>query len=262
MNPKEVDRPPGYIDLPDEMEALYHALIEAFYEREDRERARTIAGKLEEALNNRPEVGDSIRGEEIRSLIAELNGNLREAIRRRESEIRKILELHSLGFGKPSWDYVFRQYDYSDVSDRLDILACLYENVGDWDLAIATLRESRVYCDGHGIPFDGQDLLNEFEQERANPDRGAKLSRNELIRINDALRDAYKEVAVPSDQLLTDDDACARLFVAFNRRIPGVQLTMPEIRKFLSRLRKKGESKGGLPKLGVDRSQRQGKRTA
>ncbi|MGA7497752.1 MAG: hypothetical protein WBX00_13595, partial [Isosphaeraceae bacterium] len=122
-----------------------------------------------------------------------------EAIRRRECEIRKILELHSLACGKPGWAYVFRQYDYGDVSDRLDLLASLYANVGDWERAIATLRESKAYCDGHGIPFDGQDLLDEFEQERASPERGAErkgqLDQALAALIDDlvALREALSE---------------------------------------------------------------------
>jgi len=193
MNRKQTGQPFGSSERTEEVEALYSSLINAFYDREDRERARKIAAKLEDVLNNRRDVADSIRGEEIRSLIAELNGNLQEAIRRRECEIRKILELHSLGWGKPSWAYVFRQYDYSDVSDRLDLLASLYAKVGDWERAIVTLRESRTYCAGHGIPFDGQDLLDEFEQERASPERGAKRSRSQLIQINNALRNAYKK---------------------------------------------------------------------
>lgn len=262
MNRKQTGQPFGSSERTEEVEALYSSLINAFYDREDRERARKIAAKLEDVLNNRRDVADSIRGEEIRSLIAELNGNLQEAIRRRECEIRKILELHSLGWGKPSWAYVFRQYDYSDVSDRLDLLASLYAKVGDWERAIATLRESRTYCAGHGIPFDGQDLLDEFEQERASPERGAKRSRSQLIQINNALRDAYKEVGVPSDKIVTHDDVFGRLLVALDRRIPELQMTIPEIRESLIRLRKRGERQGGLPKLGVEKRRSHDKSTA
>ncbi len=177
MNRKKTDQPSDSFELTEEVETLYASLIDVFYDKTDRERARQIATKLQRILDNRPDVADSIRGEEIRSLIAELNGNLQEAIRRRECEIRRILELHSLACGKPGWAYVLRQYDYGDVSDRLDLLASLYFSVGDWDRAIATLRESKAYCEGHGIAFDGQDLLDEFEQERANPERGAALEK-------------------------------------------------------------------------------------
>jgi hypothetical protein len=154
----------------DEIETLYQEFLRAFYEDEDRERARDVAVRLEVALQNRPEFAGSIRAEEIRSLLAELNGDYAEAIRRRESEIRKILELHSLAANKPSWKSVFRQYDYGDLSDRLDLLAALYADQGDLDRAVDVLRESRRLCESHGIPFDGQDLLDEYEQAQNTPD--------------------------------------------------------------------------------------------
>jgi len=261
MNRKKTDQTFDSSKLTDDVEALYASLIDAFYDRGDRERARQIAEELQNTLNHCPDVADSIRGEEIRSLIAELNGNLQEAIRRRECEIRKILELHSLACGTPGWAYVFRQYDYGDVSDRLDLLACLYANVGDWEGAIATLRESKAYCEGHGIAFDGQDLLEEFEQERANPERGAVLRKGELEqeKIDKALRDAYEEVGVPSDKIVIHDEAFNRLLVALNSRIPEIQLTTPEIRQRLISLRKK---KGGLPKMRVKKKSVHGKKTA
>jgi len=262
MKRNKTDQPFDSSKLTGEVETLYASLIDAFYDRGDRERARQIATEIQHTLNNRPDVADSIRGEEIRSLIAELNGNLQEAIRRRECEIRKILELHSLACGRPGWAYVFRQYDYGDVSDRLDLLASLYANVGDWERAIATLRESKAYCDGHGIPFDGQDLLDEFEQERVSPERGAQRKKSQLEQIDNALRDAYREVGVPSDKIVTHDDALNRLLVALNSRIPELQMTTPEIRQRLMRLRKRGAGRGGLPKLGAEKTRTPGKSTA
>jgi tetratricopeptide (TPR) repeat protein len=258
MNRKKTDPPFDSSKPTEEVETLYNSLIDTFYDRGDRERARQIATELQLTLNNRPDVADSIRGEEIRSLIAELNGNLQEAIRRRECEIRKILELHSLACGSPGWAYVFRQYDYGDVSDRLDLLASLYANVGDWERAIATLRESKAYCEGHGIPFDGQDLLDEFEQERASPGRVAKREKGQLEQIDNALRDAYKEVGVSSDKIVSQDDTFNRFLVALNSRIPELQMTPPEIKERLIGLRKHG----GLPKLGVEKKPAHGKSTA
>jgi hypothetical protein len=262
MNRKQSDKSSGSSKQIDGVETLYAFLIEAFYNREDREQAKKIASKLEDVLNRQSDVANSIRGEEIRSLIAELDGNLQEAIRRRECEIRKMLELHSLASGKPSWAYVFRQYDYSDVSDRLDLLDSLYANAGDWEWAIATLRESKAYCDGHGIPFDGQDLLDEFEQERANPEEVAKREKGQLEQIDNALRDAYKEVGVPSDRILSHDQELNRLFAAVYSRIPDVQMTMPEIKQRLLSIRKRGANRRGLPNLVVKKTHTQNKSTA
>jgi len=151
----------GSSPVTDPIEALYHELLGAFYEDEDDERARPIASRLEAALKNRPDVADSIRGEEIHSIIAELQGNLAEAIQYREREIQRIHELHSLAQGTPGWDYVRRQYDHGDLSDRLDLLAILYADQGDFKRAVATLQESKQLCESHRIAFDGQDLLQE-----------------------------------------------------------------------------------------------------
>ena len=149
----------------EDVESLYFELIRLFYDEEDLEKARDVANRLERELCSRPDVAESIRGQEIRSLIAELEGDLTEAIRWREAEIRKILELHSIASGKPTSDYVLRLYDYSDVSDRLDLLAGLYAELGELPRAIATLNESKSYCASHRIDFDGQDLLDRFVEE-------------------------------------------------------------------------------------------------
>jgi hypothetical protein len=108
----------------------------------------------------------TLRGEEVRSLIAELRDELSLAIQSREAEIRKILELHSRTLNTPGWKYVSQQYDFDDVSDRLDLLAILYDKQGELSRAIAILLESKEYCQTHKIPFDSQDLLEELEEAR------------------------------------------------------------------------------------------------
>ena len=121
---------------------------------------------MEAALARRSDYAGSIRAEEIRSLIAELQGDLAEAIHRRENEIEGIRQLHRLVEDKPGRDFVLRQYDCSDLSDRLDILATLYAEQGNLDRAVDLLHESRQFCESHQIPFDGQDLLDEYEMAR------------------------------------------------------------------------------------------------
>jgi hypothetical protein len=147
-----------------DFDALYLDLITRFYEEEDLERARKAAGLIEKLLDGSPPLAGSIRGEEVRSLIAELRGNLSEAIQSREAEIRKILELHTLAANTANWKTVSKQYDFSDVSDRLDLLAGLYDGLGQKDRAIAVLLESKAYCAAHGIPFDSEDMLLELDQ--------------------------------------------------------------------------------------------------
>jgi hypothetical protein len=151
----------------DDFDSLYAELLRLFYEQEDRDKALKIAARLEAILESETDAAHSIRGDEVRSLIAELRGDLAEAVQRRQTEIRRILELQTSVLDARTREYVFRQYDYSDVSDRLDILATLYAEQGDLEHAVKVLHESRQFCELHEIPFDGQDLLDEYERARS-----------------------------------------------------------------------------------------------
>ena len=151
---------------PRDLESLYLELLNSYYEEGDRKRAGKVAVRLEAALEASTEYSLSIRGEEVRSIIAELHNDLPRAIQSREAEIRKILELRDKARDTPGWDYVSRRYDSSDVSDRLDLLAILYDKQGELDRAIAILVESKEYCLSHQISFDSQDLLDELEIAR------------------------------------------------------------------------------------------------
>ncbi|MEX0703948.1 MAG: hypothetical protein WD069_17745 [Planctomycetales bacterium] len=161
-----------------QLKALYLDLLRLVYEEEDRAQAEPVAKRLEAALAESPDFAESIRGEEVRSLIAEVRGDLTTATRSREAELRKILELHALTRGTSAWEAVVERYDFSDVSDRLDLLASLYDRAGDLERAIDTLRESRRFCDAQGVPFDAQDMLDELEQARdaGNSKNGGKLA--------------------------------------------------------------------------------------
>jgi hypothetical protein len=171
MTNQPTRNPQGAAPDPAEMDALYAELVKRFYDEEDRPGAEEVAARLEQELVRSPEWAGSIRGQEIQSLIAELRGDYQEAIHSREAEIRKILELHALALNTPAWPAVERQYDFSDVSDRLDLLAGLYDRQGNVERAVATLRESEAYCRSRGIPFDGQDMLDELTHSRPVGDR-------------------------------------------------------------------------------------------
>jgi hypothetical protein len=186
------------------VEALYAQLLTAFYENGNRAQARTVASRLDKALAASPDAADSIRAEEIRSLIAELRGDLRQAVESREAEIRKILELHTLTVRRPSWDYLVRRYDFSDVSDRLDLLAALYDRQGDVDRAIATLHESKQYCQAHQVPFDGQDLLQELEYGRTAMNARRARTKVAPAGLDQAIRASYGRFDTPADEIAMD----------------------------------------------------------
>jgi hypothetical protein len=150
----------------DEIDYLYHKLLYWLYDRGEPARALPFAERLERLLDDVSPDGQGIRAEECRSLICEGRGDFPEAIRHRENEIRLIKRLQAISRGTPGWDYVRHDYDYSDLSDRLDLLAMLYHDSGDLDRAIHTLRESKRLCEAHGIRFDGRDLLRDYLSEK------------------------------------------------------------------------------------------------
>jgi hypothetical protein len=158
----------------DEIDYLYHKLLYWLYDRDERSKALAFCGRLEQLLDKESGEQATIRAEECRSLICESRGDLPGAIRSRENEIRLIERLHALTRGTPSWATIRRDYDYGDLSDRLDLLAVLYHDSGRLDRAIGTLRESKRLCAAHRIPFDGQDLLDEYLSEAKAPSGAPK----------------------------------------------------------------------------------------
>jgi tetratricopeptide (TPR) repeat protein len=155
-----------FTDIWDEIDYLYHKLLYWFYEREDRRRALPFAERLERLLEKTAADRDVILGEECRSLIAELRGDLAGAIRHRQREIRLIRRLHALVRDTPHGDFTLRHFGHGDLSDRLDLLAMLYHDKGDLEKSIKTLIQSRDLCKRHGIDFDGEDLLRQYLRER------------------------------------------------------------------------------------------------
>jgi hypothetical protein len=148
----------------EDVEELYLELVRALYEDEYEGASHQLADRAAELLAKRPDVAESIRGEELRALVAEARRDLEEAIRRREAEVRKILDLHDMTRGTPGWDYVIQRYDYTDISDRLDLIAELYAEWGNPARAIETLEQSLAFCNAHNIRFEGADLLQRLLQ--------------------------------------------------------------------------------------------------
>jgi len=98
--------------------------------------------------------------------VSETKGDLKNAIRHRENEIRLIRRLHQLSQGTESEAYAFSQYDYEDLADRLYLLATLYHDSGDLDKAIATLEETKRLSEAQGLEFEWRDDVREWLKER------------------------------------------------------------------------------------------------
>ncbi len=150
----------------DAVEYFYHKILYWFYQRQDRRRALRFCDQLEKLLRSTPSSHEAILGEAAWSLLWEVKGDLLKAIKYRESEIKQIKRLWEISLGTPGQDIAFEQYDPSDLSDRLDLLATLYHDAGNLDKAIHILRESERFCKAHGLRFDGQDLLRDYLAEK------------------------------------------------------------------------------------------------
>ena len=155
----------------DEIGYLYDKLLYWLYCRHDTTKARLYAVRLELLLRKASPDHQAILGEECWSLIYEARGDLRAAILHRENEIRLIRQLHDMVRELPETKWLLKEYSYSDLSDRLDLLATLYHEKGDLDKATETLEESKRLCGAHGIKFDGRALLKEYRNEnRTSPE--------------------------------------------------------------------------------------------
>ncbi|HKA08030.1 MAG TPA: hypothetical protein VKD71_12280 [Gemmataceae bacterium] len=149
----------------DEINYLRVKLLYWLYRRHDRARSRAFAERLARLLTKADPDQASILGQECRSLVHEALGDLPRAIAHRENEIRFIRRLHEISIGTLTEATALDGYDFSDLSDRLDLLAVLYHDSGQLDKAIQTLKESRQVCAENGVKFDGAELLREYQEE-------------------------------------------------------------------------------------------------
>jgi len=46
------------------------------------------------------------------------------------------------------------------------LLAVLHHDAGNLEQALKVLRQSKLLCENHGIPFDGKDLLEDYLAEK------------------------------------------------------------------------------------------------
>lgn len=159
----------------DEIGYLRVKILDWFYGQGNRRRAIPFCDRLQALLEKTPDAHEAILGEECWSLICEVRGDLAGAIAYREREIELTKRLLRISAKSPHRDYICRDHDYPDLSDRLDLLAILYHDAGDLGKAIQILQDSRRLCRRHGIPFDGADLLDDYRAEAAAEERSSCL---------------------------------------------------------------------------------------
>lgn len=148
------------------VDRLYMKMLHWLYLRQRPEKALVHADHLAVLLAKVDPDEKCIFGQECRSLVCEARGDFCGAIRHRRKEIRFIRRLRKISRGKPYESVALSGYDYGDESDRLDLLAILYEAAGDREKAIRTLQESKRLCRRHGVEFDAQDVLDDYQSSQ------------------------------------------------------------------------------------------------
>ena len=152
-----------------ELTYLYDKILYWLYDREDCCRAGEFRDRFEQLLKQHAADHEAIFGEECWSILFELDGDHHRAIQHREREIALIRRLREISKDSPLEvkDYVLRAYRVENLCDRLELLSILYHDSGNLDRAIVLLAESKRLCEFAGLPFEGEDLLQEYLDERA-----------------------------------------------------------------------------------------------
>jgi len=202
----------------DEIGHLYQKVLYWLYNQQCAAKARPYSDRLEKLLPKADPNHEAIIGEECWSLIHETNGDLLEAIKHRENEIRMISQLYAISKGQPFEQTALRWYDISDLSDRLNLLAGLYHDSGDLGSAIATLEESKRLCARHGIAFEAEDVLDEYLKER--PDITFYLQASENGTLFTALTAHDPDETMPSLAAIVEEQK--------TNLTGGRQLSLPE----------------------------------
>lgn len=137
-----------------EVEDVYIATLE---DRSEGRRAEAIRKALHLArlLEQHDPTHEALLGMSGRCLIAELDGDWPAALQHRLREVATVKRL--LDESDAETLRVIRMGP-DDYSDRLDLLALNYLDLGRYDDALAALAESEAFCKEHGIPFDGKDI--------------------------------------------------------------------------------------------------------
>ncbi len=159
-----------FVSAWDEIMYLRSKLLHWFYGLTySRARARPFALRLEQLLRSARVGHGAIMAEECWSLVHEVKGDLRSAIKYRRSEIRLWKRFFSLPSFSPADAAIFG--DYSDLADRLILLAMLYSAADNKKRAIQSLEEARVLAAEHDFPFEGDDLMRDMTSARSEPPR-------------------------------------------------------------------------------------------
>ena len=184
----------------DKINRLYDQLSKSLDKHPGSARTLALSNRLQATLSKSSEDDTgAIFAEECRSLISEAKGDLENAIRHREDEIRLIRRLHEISHNTPTQDFVLGQYGYQDLADNLGMLAILYHDSGDLGTAIRTLEGLKQTCVDHGLAFEGEGLLSEYLKEAANATFYLRVSENGVLAAEQVANEPRESAEPTSD---------------------------------------------------------------
>lgn len=140
------------------IDELFHKVLDRFYNEKRRVRPFPTALHLLRLLDKYDPRAETLLGMSGRWLVAEVDGDLSEAIRYREMELtalRRHIADGLIGSGG---------LDADEFSDRLDLLASAYLDAERYDDALRLLDESESFCTAHGVPFDGEEIRTDAKR--------------------------------------------------------------------------------------------------
>ncbi len=141
-----------------EIGALYHQILDIFYSKRQRTKAFPLALRLLRLLDKHDPEATTLLGMSGRWLVAELDGDLAEAIRYREAELVVLREQIKKGLIESGG------LQADEFADRLDLLASNYLDAKRYDDAISILTESEEFCARYEIPFDGKAIRTDVKR--------------------------------------------------------------------------------------------------
>lgn len=93
-------------------------------------------------------------------MVYEFKGDIKNAIKYRKNEIKLMKK-----FLKLPESNLIKDIDYSDVHDRLILLALLYDKTNDDSNAIKSLKEAKKIAKKYKFSFGAQDLIDEIDSK-------------------------------------------------------------------------------------------------
>lgn len=151
-----------------EIRDLYDQVLELFYEKQQPAKALAPALRLLRLLDKHDPNAEALLGMSGRWLVAELDGDIEEAVRWREKEITLLRKHIAAGLLERG------ALDADEFSDRLDLLALSYLDLKRHKDALTALAESEAFCKEHNIPFDGKSIRADVRKAMLRRERVAR----------------------------------------------------------------------------------------